>query len=206
MLCTNGIEEIIFLKNRSIINLPLGIRRVSLIGEGFFMKAACSSVCVPQLKPCGSPNTGWESSMCSRFPTPVHTVIHTSAALPASQASVLRLRGEKMHNDKLYIYCSDQLATIYKYHNKRLQITVQDYYDQWALNLRTKKQNLNYTVTDSSGSHFQLKYLNRGHFTQTTNKAPMLSSTTQSINTNKKLMFNGVTRFYLRERKNLKIF
>ena len=36
---------------------------------------------VPQLKPWGSPNAGWDSSVCSCFPTPVQTVMREGAAL-----------------------------------------------------------------------------------------------------------------------------
>ena len=55
----------------------------------------CVSVNVPQLKPWGSSSVGWEGSVCSCFPTPVHPAMHTSAALPATPAAVLQLWGFK---------------------------------------------------------------------------------------------------------------
>ena len=33
-------------------------------------------VSVPQLKPWGSPSVGWAGTVCSHFPTPVHTILH----------------------------------------------------------------------------------------------------------------------------------
>ena len=47
------------------------------------------NVNVPQLKPWGSSSVGWEGSVCSCFPTPVHTAMHKSAVLPATPAAAL---------------------------------------------------------------------------------------------------------------------
>ena len=53
-----------------------------------------SNICcwIPQLISQGSPNVGWDSSMCNHFPTSVHTVIDASAALPITPAAALWLK------------------------------------------------------------------------------------------------------------------
>ena len=49
-------------------------------------------VYTPQLKPSGSHNAGWDGCVCSRFPKPVHTFLHTSAVVPSSPAAALWLQ------------------------------------------------------------------------------------------------------------------
>ena len=46
---------------------------------------------VPQLKPWGSPNVGWEGRACNHFPAPVHIVLHTGAVLPTTAAAAFPL-------------------------------------------------------------------------------------------------------------------
>ena len=50
---------------------------------------------VSQLKPWGSSNAGWESSVCNLYPTPEHSVKHTNAVMPVTLAAVPRLRGRR---------------------------------------------------------------------------------------------------------------
>ena len=60
---------------------------------GWVSESESMFVGIPKLKLQGSPNDGWDGSVCNHFPTAVNLVMHTCAVLATSLEDALWHQG-----------------------------------------------------------------------------------------------------------------
>ena len=120
------------------------------------------------LNPESSPNTGWEGSMHNRFPTPGHTVIHTSAVLPTTLAFALWPHGFQTESlpchEDYYSWSNPDIALLPQHYALGLMRHV-PWYSDWPLLLQQRGSESGRWETDKRQNEKgrQRSYTAKGH-------------------------------------------